>query len=275
MKPHTAIGIATVIFYSPITLYAQYIGIRCWKYGSRMACYMIMAFTIIRLAGGALLISVEKDLSSNNAQMIKATYVLINLGIVPLLAAYDGLLARISKENFPKATFLRYLHHLCACLILLSTGLLIGAGSMTGKIDQASLQSILYKIGYFIFVAVFLLAILLSLRIALFYRDHVRLSSLTIVKWLLIASPFLALRAAYGILGIFEAIGAQMFTSMWSPLFGSATAFALMGLLPEYIIVCIYIHVLRFRVKSSKKMKLLLSEGRDSHSHEMGRHGRR
>jgi hypothetical protein len=46
MKPHTAIGIATVIFYSPITLYAQYIGIRCWKYGSRMACYMIMAFTI-------------------------------------------------------------------------------------------------------------------------------------------------------------------------------------------------------------------------------------
>lgn len=163
---------------------------------------------------------------------------------------------------------------------------------MTGKIDQASLQSILYKIGYFIFVAVFLLAILLSLRIALFYRDHVRLSSLTvsptilfhtskianhrqIVKWLLLASPFLALRAAYGILGIFEAIGAQMFTSMWSPLFGSAIAFALMGLLPEYIIVCIYIHVLRFRVKSSKKMKLLLSEGRDSHSHEMGRHGRR
>jgi hypothetical protein len=27
--------------------------------------------------------------------MIKATYVLINLGIVPLLAAYDGLLARM------------------------------------------------------------------------------------------------------------------------------------------------------------------------------------
>ena len=51
---------------------------------------------------------------------------------------------------------------------------------MTGKIDQASLQSILYKIGYFIFVAVFILAVLLSLRIALFYRDHVRLSSLTV-----------------------------------------------------------------------------------------------
>jgi membrane-associated PAP2 superfamily phosphatase len=46
MKPHTAVGIATVIFYAPITLYAQYIGIRCWKYGSRMACYMVMVFTL-------------------------------------------------------------------------------------------------------------------------------------------------------------------------------------------------------------------------------------
>jgi hypothetical protein len=46
MKPHTAVGIATVIFYIPVTLYAQYIGLRCWKYGSRMACYMVMVFTL-------------------------------------------------------------------------------------------------------------------------------------------------------------------------------------------------------------------------------------
>jgi hypothetical protein len=46
MKPHVTVGIATVIFYVPVTLYAQYIGIRCWKYGSRMACYMVMIFTL-------------------------------------------------------------------------------------------------------------------------------------------------------------------------------------------------------------------------------------
>jgi hypothetical protein len=46
MKPHTAVGIATVIFYTPVTLYAQYIGVRCWKYRSRMACYMVMVFTL-------------------------------------------------------------------------------------------------------------------------------------------------------------------------------------------------------------------------------------
>jgi hypothetical protein len=46
MKPHMAVGIATVVFYAPVTLYAQYIGFRCWKYGSRMACYMVMVFTL-------------------------------------------------------------------------------------------------------------------------------------------------------------------------------------------------------------------------------------
>jgi hypothetical protein len=74
-------------------------------------------------------------------------------------------------------------------------------------------------------------------------------------------------------LGMFEATGAHMFTSMWSSLFGSATAFALMALVPEYIIVCIYIRILHFRVRTCRKMNQLLGEGRDADGHEMG--GRR
>jgi hypothetical protein len=63
---------------------------------------------------------------------------------------------------------------------MLSTGLLITAATMTGKIDQASLQSVLYKIGYFVFLAVFLVAVLLSLRVALLQRDMVKPSHLTV-----------------------------------------------------------------------------------------------
>jgi hypothetical protein len=54
---------------------------------------MLTGCAVVRLAGGALTISVEKDLTEDNADMIKATYVLVNLGIVPLLAAYDGFLS--------------------------------------------------------------------------------------------------------------------------------------------------------------------------------------
>jgi hypothetical protein len=51
---------------------------------------------------------------------------------------------------------------------------------MTGKVDQASLQSVLYKVGYFVFLAVLLLVVLLSLRVALFQRDRVKQSHLTV-----------------------------------------------------------------------------------------------
>jgi hypothetical protein len=51
---------------------------------------------------------------------------------------------------------------------------------MTGKADQASLQSALYKIGYFVFLVVFLVAVLLSMRVALLQRDRVKQSHLTV-----------------------------------------------------------------------------------------------
>lgn len=140
----------------------------------------------------------------------------------------------------------------------------------------------------------FLLAVLLSLRLVPLQRDRVKQSHLTvslpvlrttrctnvcqrthadhsqIVKWLLLASPFLALRTAYGMLGIFDATSTNMITSMWSSLFGLATAFALMALFPEYIVVCIYVYILRFRVSKCREMIQLLGEGRDTGGHEMG-----
>lgn len=54
-----------------------------------------LTLVAVRLAGGALVIAVEQDLSESNADMIKATYILLNLGLVPLLASYDGFLSLV------------------------------------------------------------------------------------------------------------------------------------------------------------------------------------
>jgi zona occludens toxin (predicted ATPase) len=75
---------------------------------------------------------------------------------------------------------LRVIHKVCAVLVLLSTGLLVGAGTMTGKVDQASLQSALYKTGYFVFLVVLVVAVLLSMRVALLQRNLVKQSHLTV-----------------------------------------------------------------------------------------------
>lgn len=74
---------------------------------------------------------------------------------------------------------LRGIHLICAVLILLATGLLIGAGTLTGKVEKSSLQSTLYKIGYFDFLAVFVVAVLLSIRVYL-QRNRVKDPHLTV-----------------------------------------------------------------------------------------------
>ena len=66
------------------------------------------------------------------------------------------------------------------------------------------------------------------------------------------ATPLLAVRTAYGVIGIFEATGQNIVTSKWSPLFGSATAFALMALLPEYIVLGIYMYIGHTRIHACR-----------------------
>jgi hypothetical protein len=55
----------------------------------------------VRLAGGALVIAVEQDLSDSNVSLITATYVLLNLGVVPLLASFDGFLSLMYIASLP------------------------------------------------------------------------------------------------------------------------------------------------------------------------------
>lgn len=47
----------------------------------------------VRLAGGVLLVEVQQDANADNVSMIKATYIFLNVGVVPLVTAFDGLLS--------------------------------------------------------------------------------------------------------------------------------------------------------------------------------------
>lgn len=210
-----------------------------------------------------------------------------------------------SHEIWPGHKVLKLAHIICGLILLLATGLLIGAGTMTGNGQMTSWQPVLYKIGYFSLLCVFGFSVLLSFKIYQMQRQnaqgtHLTVSGLTtspnpesslsssilgpnsnsqITKSLLFASSFLAVRIVYGFLGIFEATGTKMFSSMWSPLFGSPAALALMCLLPEYIAICFYLYILQYRVRTSKKtnrsspgdLRNLMDDG-----HELSRHnGRR
>lgn len=64
--------------------------------------------------------------------------------------------------------------------------------------------------------------------------------------------PTLVIRTAYGLLYTFTS---QDLFSKWNPLFGSAVAFALMALLPEFITLLIYIYLGFNRIRDCEEVK--------------------
>lgn len=73
-----------------------------------------------------------------------------------------------------------------------------------------------------------------------------RLLTFRVVKYLIgstLALPFLVVRVVYSFLSIFDNGGDLFYESKWSYLDGSLAAYIVMGLVMEYVVVCIYISV--------------------------------
>lgn len=122
-------------------------------------------------------------------------------------------------------------------LSFLAAVILFAAGGGVSSFNL-SLSRILTLIGYVVFAVV--LFVLIGMQVYFFRkRSTLTTSSRRILRASLMASPFLILRTVYGILEVAEQ---DVLNTIWSPLFGSAVAFALMALLPEYIAICLWFY---------------------------------
>jgi len=79
--------------------------------------------------------------------------------------------------------------------------------------------------------------------------DHAKLQNANVLLQYLhgttMAVPFLVLRIIYAVFSAF------LTPNTWSPLVGSAVAFALMALLPEYITIAIYMYLGFHRIRET------------------------
>lgn len=119
-----------------------------------------------------------------------------------------------------------------AAAILLAAG---GGLSSTNR----SISKILSLVGYVLFAVV--LATLIAMQFYFLKKKSTLLpASQKVLSGALLSSPFLALRTVYGLI---ETSQSGHVGTIWSPLQGSAVAFALMALLPEYIVISTWIFV--------------------------------
>lgn len=113
---------------------------------------------------------------------------------------------------------------------------LLAAGGGTASVDTHVSRGLTLA-GYVVFAVE--LVLLTGMQLHFFpARATLHASSRKVLRAALATCPFLAVRTVYGLLEVATAGDAH---SVWNPLTGSAVAFALMGLLPEYVVLCGYV----------------------------------
>lgn len=235
LDSHSSLGIAQTIFYAPIVPLVIFLMIRNGKIRPRMAWYPLIPFSLMRLVGGIITILAEKK--KDNIGLFIAALVLLNVGVVPLIIADLGLTRIILMDNYshnPNSAKIAKVLRIAftAAAILLAAG---GGLSSTNR----SISKILSLVGYVLFAVV--LATLIAMQVYFFQKKSTLLpASQKVLSGALLASPFLALRTVYGLI---ETSQSGHVGTTWSPLQGSAVAFALMALLPEYVVISTWIFV--------------------------------
>lgn len=168
-----------------------------------------------------------------------------------------------------------------------AVGLLAAGGGVSGS--NPKIGTALAQAGYIVFAAILAICIAIMGYLRVYRADNVGenliVSSLPTsniplvlpcatttllifllwqyINWALLAMPPLVLRAIAGLL--YEFAGTQYsqasLDSIWNPLYGNAIAFCLMTLLPEYIVLVIFMYLGFHRIRTcSRKQQELNSE---------------
>ncbi|KAM3500395.1 hypothetical protein MY10362_006433 [Beauveria mimosiformis] len=253
---HTSVAIAQVVFYAPMVPLVVYTS--CVRF---MPCPRTTSdnnnnnnkkktkahakdfFSTVRLAGGIVTIIAEKQPS--NTGLWIAALILLNVGVVPLIVANLGLTRLIIQDNHASKPTYTHIVKTLRLLFLLAI-LLLAGGSGTASVN-AHLSRALTLAGYSIFTLELLL--LTATQLWLFFppphSPHARSAAAAAAS----EQPPGAGRDAGPLsrcwrcaprTGCSRSRGRAASRSRGArgtTLTGSALAFALMALLPEYVVL--------------------------------------
>ncbi|KAF4172293.1 hypothetical protein CNMCM8694_001625 [Aspergillus lentulus] len=236
LTDHAKVAIAQIVFYVPAVIAAAVLLFH--RHGRpRQAWIILQVFCLIRIACAIVTILYENSPSSVGLYI--AALILLNAGLLPLIAATIGLLRIIIVYEFKNNN--KGLHlpmSISRFLFIAGIALIIAGGSLAGDYtdaDSVKTGRTLTKAGYIV-VAVFMAGLVLIQWN--FWRQYASLSraSQTVLKGMGLAVPFIVVRIAWLFLSIYHPDDKR-----WSNLTGDIGAFVVMTALMEYIVVCIYI----------------------------------
>ncbi|PYH90489.1 hypothetical protein BO71DRAFT_387558 [Aspergillus ellipticus CBS 707.79] len=221
LNDHSKLSIAQIVFYIPAIAVSTYLA--CYRHTRpRMSWNILLFFSIIRLAAGILVILYEHN---PNTGLMVASIILLNTGVLPLVAATLGFIRIIRCLLFTRILF------------FVGLGLQIAGGCLEGSDSISDVETgvKLVKAGYSC-VVVFVACLLAVQGYLWIHREDLSHTSQAILKALALALPFITVRITYLFLSVVDSSDLR-----WNDLAGPIAPFLLMGLLMEYIVVCIYL----------------------------------
>ncbi|KAK0392962.1 hypothetical protein NLU13_2456 [Sarocladium strictum] len=237
MSPHSALGIAQIIFYVPVVPLALWLMRRNGGIHPRMAWWPLIPFSLIRLAGGPLVIMLHRD--PTNIALATVAMIFLNIGVMPLLVAASGFLRIVIIDN-PKIIDHSLLMQKYLRLSNIIAIALLSAGGGLGSQPENPLRSIgraLSFAGYGIFTVELVSIVAAATHLTRYYRVLLSSSRNALVA-LFLASPFLLVRTIYAFI---QVANQHNVFSRWNPLYGSAALFAVMALLMEYVCLVTFV----------------------------------
>ncbi|RHZ59261.1 uncharacterized protein CDV56_106529 [Aspergillus thermomutatus] len=267
LTDHSKVAIAQIVFYIPAIIAAAVLLFH--RHGApRMPWYILQVFCLIRVACAIIVILYEN--SPTSVGLYIAALILLNAGLLPLIAATIGLLRIIIHYDFKSNKSLRLPMSVSRILFVVGIALVIAGGSLTGNYtdaDSVRTGHTLTKAGYIV-VAVFMACLVLFQ--GYFWRQYASLSraSRTVLKGMALAVPFLIVRIAWLFLSIYHPGDDR-----WSNLGGAIGPFVVMTALMEYIVVCIYIGT-GFLIPATRGVARTATE-QDQEAHEPAVEGSR
>ncbi|PCG93919.1 Hypothetical protein PENO1_060730 [Penicillium occitanis (nom. inval.)] len=237
LNEHSKVSIAQIAFYGPAVIAAAALLFfrRAIRALPRFPWVVLLIFTLVRLAGGIVVIIYENQPSSNG--LLVATLILLNVGVFPCIAATIGLINIITFIDFRQNKILTKTIVCSRLLFLAGVAVLITGGCLQGSdsLDDQETGTKLVRIGYCI-VTVFV-ACLLSFQL-FFWARKSKLShtSFKVLSSASLAMPFFIVRLTYAFLSIYRQ------DQTWNSLTGPVAPFIVMALLMEYCVLLIYLY---------------------------------
>ncbi|KAF8577591.1 hypothetical protein K439DRAFT_1655058 [Ramaria rubella] len=226
------IAAVEIVFYVPVIFIAFFATLR-HGFGRKEGWVSLLIFSGVRLLGAILSIA-SKTESNPSTGLLTAGGILQALGLSPLLLATVGFVTTIANYGLPSLTKVM---RILRVVLVVGVILVIVGGTDTTPDNSASEQAsghTLSRVGVILFVVGYIA--LFAINVLLWgARENIPSNHKKLLMSLSLALPFLAVRVLYSVLGAFAS------PSQWSPLTGNWRLYLFMGVIMEYIVVCIYV----------------------------------